>query len=92
MTNWAILIPLLPLLAASLIGLLHFAKILNGESGEKTTARVALSAMGLSCLLTLGGLIATLTGHLQPPDHHVRTHHHLRQSQQVVRQQFPRVA
>ncbi len=53
MMAWMILIPLLPLLAAGLIGGLHFCRIIEGEGGEKTTARIALAAMGLSVILTL---------------------------------------
>ncbi|MDD1621704.1 MAG: hypothetical protein LUQ11_09495 [Methylococcaceae bacterium] len=54
MAIWTILIPLLPLLAAMLIGGLNFFKILDGEAGEKYTARIALTAIGFSAAVGLG--------------------------------------
>ena len=53
MNAWIILIPLLPFLAAGIIGILHFGKILMGESGEKTTARISLTAISLTVFLAL---------------------------------------
>lgn len=53
MAIWSILIPCLPLLGAILIGSLNFFKVLDGEAGEKSTARIALSAIGLSLILAL---------------------------------------
>ncbi|MGZ4998946.1 MAG: proton-conducting transporter transmembrane domain-containing protein, partial [Methylomonas sp.] len=54
MAGWTILIPLLPLLAAILIGSLHFFRVIAGETGEKATSRIALLAIGLSTLTSLG--------------------------------------
>jgi NADH:ubiquinone oxidoreductase subunit 5 (subunit L)/multisubunit Na+/H+ antiporter MnhA subunit len=51
------LVPVLPLLAALLIILLHLAGPARGEAGEPLTARITLLASGLS-LLTLLGLDA----------------------------------
>ncbi|WP_446809056.1 proton-conducting transporter membrane subunit [Methylomonas sp. 2BW1-5-20] len=62
MAAYATLIPLFPLLAALLIGGLHFCRIIDGEAGEKTTARLALTAISLSALTALGLLIADLSG------------------------------
>lgn len=53
MTAWIIWIPLLPLIAAGLIGILNFCRIVEGESSEKTTARITLTAIGLSTILAL---------------------------------------
>ena len=53
MENLVIFIPLLPLLAASCIGILHLFNFLEGEKSERTTARIANYAIGLSCLLAL---------------------------------------
>lgn len=64
MAFWTIFIPLLPLLAALLIGGLHFFRILDGEAGEKTTAGLALTAIGLSVLSALSLLALSLSGQL----------------------------
>ncbi|MDD2761059.1 MAG: proton-conducting transporter membrane subunit [Methylomonas sp.] len=48
-----LLMPLAPLLAALLIGGLHFFQFLRGESGEKLTSRIGLTALGLSFLSAL---------------------------------------
>jgi formate hydrogenlyase subunit 3/multisubunit Na+/H+ antiporter MnhD subunit len=48
-----VLIPLLPLLAASVIGVGHLSGVLQGEAGETTTAGIASWAITLSWLLTL---------------------------------------
>ncbi|WP_020484011.1 proton-conducting transporter transmembrane domain-containing protein [Methylomonas sp. MK1] len=64
MAAYATLIPLFPLLAALLIGGLHFCRIIDGEAGEKTTARLALTAISLSVLTALSLLIADLSGQL----------------------------
>lgn len=62
MAVWAILIPLLPLLAALLIGGLHFFRIVEGEAGEKITARLTLTVIGLSVLTALMLLTLKLSG------------------------------
>lgn len=64
MAVWAFLIPLLPLLAALLIGGLNFFRIVAGEAGEKTSARLAVTAIGLSALTALALLAADLSGQL----------------------------
>ncbi len=53
MSAWIILVPLLPLLAAVCIGILHFCRILLGERGEKTTARITLTAISLSAIIAM---------------------------------------
>lgn len=53
MNVWIIFIPLLPLLAAIVIGGLHFCRLLDGEGGEKTAARIASLAIGLSLAIAL---------------------------------------
>ena len=53
MENLVIFIPLLPLLAASCIGVLHLFDILEGEKSERITARIAQTSIALSCLLAL---------------------------------------
>lgn len=47
------LIPLLPFIAAAIIGIGHFSGLISGEAGEKTTARIATGAITLSCLFAL---------------------------------------
>ncbi len=51
MEHFIILIPLFPLIAASCIGVLHLFGVLDGEKSERTTARIANYAVGLSCLI-----------------------------------------
>ena len=51
-TNLIALVPLLPLLAALVIALLHLAGPARGEAGERLTARLSLAATGVA-LLTL---------------------------------------
>jgi len=53
MNAWIIFIPLLPFLAAGIIGILHFGNILTGESGEKATARISLTAISLAVCMAL---------------------------------------
>ncbi|NOT12447.1 MAG: hypothetical protein HOP23_11545 [Methylococcaceae bacterium] len=48
-----VLIPLLPLLAAAIIGIGHLSGLLTGEGSENTTADIAVWAITLSCLHTL---------------------------------------
>ena len=48
-----VLIPLLPLLAAGVIGVGHLLGALDGEADENTTAAIATWAIVLSCLLAL---------------------------------------
>lgn len=48
-----ILIPLLPLLAALVIGVGHAAGVLRGESHEAVTADIACWSLTLSCLMAL---------------------------------------
>jgi NADH:ubiquinone oxidoreductase subunit 5 (subunit L)/multisubunit Na+/H+ antiporter MnhA subunit len=62
MDSLASFIPLLPFLAATTIGSLHLFGILDGERCEKTTARIANYAIGLSCLLALTLLTTDLLG------------------------------
>jgi NADH:ubiquinone oxidoreductase subunit 5 (subunit L)/multisubunit Na+/H+ antiporter MnhA subunit len=59
-------ISLFPFLAAITIGSLHLFGILEGERCEKTAARIANYAIGLSCLLALTLLATDLFG--QNPD------------------------
>jgi NADH:ubiquinone oxidoreductase subunit 5 (subunit L)/multisubunit Na+/H+ antiporter MnhA subunit len=56
MAMWTFLIPALPLLAAFSIGGLHFAGWINGEAGEKTSSRIAITAISLALLISLAGL------------------------------------
>ena len=53
MENLVIFIPLIPLLAASCIGILHLFSFLEGEKSERITARISNYAIALSCLLAL---------------------------------------
>lgn len=62
----AAFIPLLPLLAAIIIGSLHLFGILDGEKSERTTTRISNYAIVLSCLLALALLTTDLLG--QNPD------------------------
>ncbi len=57
-----VLIPLLPFIAAALIGIGHLSGILNGEASENTTAIIASWAISMSCLLALVLLGADLLG------------------------------
>ena len=57
-----VLIPLLPFIAAALIGIGHLSGTLNGEASESTTAIVASWAISMSCLLALVLLGADLLG------------------------------
>ncbi|MFI3137490.1 MAG: proton-conducting transporter membrane subunit [Methylococcaceae bacterium] len=52
------LIPLLPLIAAIIIGIGHFVGLIHGEASEKITARIATSAISVSFFIALT-LIAT---------------------------------
>lgn len=58
----AVLIPLLPLVAAAVIGIGHLFGQISGESGERTTANIATGAITLSCVLALTLLGADLLG------------------------------
>lgn len=64
LASWTVLIPLLPLLAAALIGGLHFFRVIDGVDGEKATARIALLAIGLSTLAALVLLVCDRFGNL----------------------------
>ena len=57
-----VLIPLLPLLAAVVIGAGHLSGALDGEADENTTAAIANWAVMFSCLLALILLVADLLG------------------------------
>jgi len=57
-----VLIPLLPFIAAALIGIGHLSGTLNGEASESTTAIIAGWAISMSCLLALVLLGADLLG------------------------------
>ena len=48
-----VLIPLLPFIAAALIGIGHLSGTLDGETSESTTAIIANWAISMSCLLAL---------------------------------------
>lgn len=48
-----VLIPLMPLLAAVIIGIAHLFGVIGGEDGETTTADIATWAITMSCLLAL---------------------------------------
>lgn len=54
---WIVLLPALPLVSAALIGGLNLFGIVDGEAGEKTSARIAVTAMSLSCLLAVALLL-----------------------------------
>ena len=62
MNAWTLLIPLAPLLAALLIGGLHFCQLLVSETGEKVSSRIGLTAISLSALTALSLLLQD-----QPP-------------------------
>jgi NADH:ubiquinone oxidoreductase subunit 5 (subunit L)/multisubunit Na+/H+ antiporter MnhA subunit len=57
-----VLIPLLPLLAAAVIGVGHLFGMLTGEASESKTAGIANWAITLSCMLALTLLCADLLG------------------------------
>ena len=57
-----VLIPLLPFIAAALIGIGHLSRTLNGEASESTTAIIASWTISMSCLLALVLLGADLLG------------------------------
>ena len=57
-----VFIPLLPLLAAAVIGVGHLSGMLDGEARETTTAGIASWAITLSCLLALALLGADFLG------------------------------
>jgi NADH:ubiquinone oxidoreductase subunit 5 (subunit L)/multisubunit Na+/H+ antiporter MnhA subunit len=57
-----ILIPLMPLLAASAVGIGHLFGIIDGESSESTTADIASWTIIMSSLLTLTLLTADILG------------------------------
>lgn len=67
MNAWIAFIPLLPLLAAITSGGLHFFGIIDGERGEKTTARIAISAIGLSLLIAIVLSLASWSGRIDTP-------------------------
>jgi NADH:ubiquinone oxidoreductase subunit 5 (subunit L)/multisubunit Na+/H+ antiporter MnhA subunit len=58
----AALIPLLPFIAAVIIGIGHFSGRLDGEASENATAIIAGWAISMSCLLALALLGADLLG------------------------------
>lgn len=60
MASLAWLIPLLPLVAATWIGIGYLVGLNRGEAGEKQTARVAVAAAGVSLLLILATDIAAV--------------------------------
>jgi len=57
-----VLIPLLPFIAAAIIGIGHLSGTLSGEASESTTAIIASWAISMSCLLALVLLGADLLG------------------------------
>ena len=62
MDSLVVLIPLLPLIAAALIGMGHLSGTLTGEASESATAIIASWAISMSCLLALVLLGADLLG------------------------------
>ena len=56
----AVLIALMPLLAALLIGIAHFSGLIDGEGGEAFTSFAAVWSISMSCLLILTLLGADL--------------------------------
>lgn len=67
---WIVLVPLLPLLAASMIGGLHFMQVIAGEADEGVSARISLLAIGLSALAALGLTVAAWSGVLAENHHY----------------------
>lgn len=59
---WIVLVPLLPFLAALLMGVLHFGQWLDGVGHEKISARMSVWPMAAVTLLVLSYLIADLAG------------------------------
>jgi NADH:ubiquinone oxidoreductase subunit 5 (subunit L)/multisubunit Na+/H+ antiporter MnhA subunit len=59
---WILWVPGLPMLAAVLIGGLHFLRIISGETGEIISARLSLTAISVSTLLALTALAANSAG------------------------------
>lgn len=55
------LVPLMPFMAASVIGLGHFAGVITGESSERTTANIATLAITLSVVSALTILATDIT-------------------------------
>lgn len=51
MNAWIVLVPLSPFLAALLIGGLHFFSIIDGQDGEKISARITQTAIAMSVLV-----------------------------------------
>ncbi|MDD1622245.1 MAG: hypothetical protein LUQ11_12270 [Methylococcaceae bacterium] len=70
MAIWTVLIPLSPLLAALLVGGLNFFHIIDGESGEKATARITLLAISVSVATALGLLACDQFGKLATSYHY----------------------
>jgi NADH:ubiquinone oxidoreductase subunit 5 (subunit L)/multisubunit Na+/H+ antiporter MnhA subunit len=58
----AVLIPLLPLMAAAIIGIGHLFGQIMGERGERTTSTIATWAITVSCFLALALLVGGLLG------------------------------
>jgi len=67
MNAWIAFIPLLPFLAAVTIGGLNFFKLVEGERGEKITARIAGSAISLSFLIALAFSLSACLGLIDTP-------------------------
>lgn len=61
------LIALLPLLAALMIGGLHFSGHIDGESGEKTTARIAVGAISISAAFAIAAWLNDCFGYPVDP-------------------------
>lgn len=59
---WILFVPGLPMLAAVLIGGLHFLRLISGEADERLTARISLTAICISALLALTALVTTDSG------------------------------
>ncbi|MBP9871508.1 MAG: hypothetical protein KBC53_08435 [Nitrosomonas sp.] len=57
-----VFIPLLPLIAAALIGFGHLFQRIHGAQGEPVTASIAKGAITLACFLAIALLIADLMG------------------------------
>ncbi len=58
----AVFIPLLPLLAAIIIGSCHFFDKISGREGESTTVAIAKNAIVASCFLSIALFIFDLLG------------------------------
>ncbi|MGR9087942.1 MAG: proton-conducting transporter transmembrane domain-containing protein [Gammaproteobacteria bacterium] len=63
MDGLVVLVPLLPLIAALVIGIGHLFGLLTGVPGEEPTAGIALWSVAMSALLSLSLLTSDMAGH-----------------------------